>query len=646
MKKTGWLLVGLAVALAGGEGWPAQAQTTGEVACPPITIPDTGLTSFTFVPAEPPLVIVSDQVKALQRAILLLGEGDRLKEDGDVEGARAKWLAAVGEYQAAGDRLGEAEAYLRLADSYQLEAILDPSKLELTLDYYQAGFFAAADVYETLIQKEIEFDQETLGQADTLFDQGLAAYQNGDCETARPLLDEAKGLYENIEFGSGQLRAIVITARCQFANDDYAASLLSLLDGLLIASSLPLGSSTTERYAQGMELYEQGQWDEAAAVLEAVQAEYEAAGKTSEVGQVMLNRANIYAQRGDYQKATELYQEALAIFVAVNDDYSLYNQATTHHNLGNLLTQTGRYPEAMTEYTTAIAIWPAVPDPAQEVVSRTGLGLALHYQGRYTEALTTFRAALDFQRRTLSPDPESEGDLLNNIGQVYHSLARYEEAIDQFQQALVFYEQLSTPQKKAQAISNVASAQASLGRYDAALAQYQTVLTLAESMGHSALATTTHLNMATLYVQRGDYQRGLAFYQEVGPAVEASQEPLTRATFHSDLGAAYKLLGDLDKARAHFDQALQLFDQIGNLEGSAKVRNNLGLVALQAGLPEGEVGEAASCFQQSQTVWVALNNPAAAALVQANLGWLAVSQQDWATALSHGEEALRLSRSA
>lgn len=584
-----------------------------------------------------PIPAYSPQAEALREATLLLGEGDRLKEAGQIEEAREKWLAAAEAYQRAGDGLGESDAYLRLADSYNysLVALLDPQGLRLATDYYQQAISAAAEVYESLIQKELTYDQETLNRADTLYQQGLEQQETGNCDQAIPLLTRARELYHSIEFGSGEIRTLVIMARCQLESGDFFNALLNLLDGLQIASELPLGTPTTELYLQGQDQYEHGQWSEAKATFEDVREQYRQANNLVGVAQVTLDLGNVYAVLGDYPQAETLYQEALPMFIDQDDRY---NQGAARHNLANLASITGRYAEARDSYEIALEIWASLGKPVEEVYSLSGLGLALNYQGNYAEALATLQKAQTLQQR-LSPDPEIEGDLLNNIGLVYLSLGDYQTTLDFFNQALTLRRELPHRQKEIESLNNIASVQAKLGRFDEALTIYQQVIEQARDSGSSLLEAKTNVNIASVYVQQGDFQSGIATFQRALPVIEANNDRPSAAGIHQNLGAAYIQLGDLDEGLDHLNQALGLFKQIGNIEGVATSQANLGLRAVQSG----DSNEAEAYLEQALATWREVGNTTAESQILGNLALVAASRGDFHTALTKGQEALRLS---
>ncbi|MGB0383453.1 MAG: CHAT domain-containing protein [Ardenticatenaceae bacterium] len=592
----------------------------------------------------PPIPADSPQLQALREAIFLLGEGDRLADAERTKEAREKWLAAVEAYQLAGERQGEAEVYLRLADSYQLEAIFDEQKWQPTLDYYLKALVLSAEVVDTLMQKEANFDEETVRQADARYKQGVELFQAGKCRQALPHLKQARDLYRSADFASGEIRALMSLARCQMeSQEEYLGPLTTMQEALLIIERLPLGTPTSDLYLKGKEQYEQGDWQEAVNTLQEARQRYQAASNEVGVAQTSLDLGNLYAILGDHSQAGTLYQQALERFMVQKDHY---NEAAASHNLANLAIQSERNAEAVAFYRTAIERWQQLDHPREKALSLSGLGLALRKQGDSTAALTAFQEALALQQG-LSPDLESEGDLLNHIGTVYLAQGTPQEALDFFQQALNLRRQLPHRQKEAETLGNLAAVEVSLGRLEEALDNYQQILKLAAQIEQPILITTTHLNIAAIHILQGEYQTGIAKYLS-GLDAESISADFTLGTTHLNLGTAYLQLGDLTSAESQLNQAWHIFQEIENPKGVAAAQSQLGMLMMaedsDAEDSDAEdLNAAEAYFQQSLATWRTLDNPAAESFVQGNLALVAAERGDSQTALERAEATRLLS---
>lgn len=588
---------------------------------------------------------------ALTEAKFLLGEGDRATSK---TVAREKWMAAADAFARAGDQLGTADAYLRLADSYQMEAIFSRQKLKLAVEYYLKALTAGADVYEELIQKELPFDKATLQAAQTLYERGQAAYAAGDCRQALPLLDEARRLYRQAKLGSGEVRVLTIKAICQMEAENYLGSLSTLLEGLLIAQSLPLGEPLTERYLEGNERYVQGDFTGALTIYEEVLKIYEERNDVESMAETLLDLGSTHAQQGKYGEATAAYEQALTLFLALQERntmsntvvyvYADYNEAATRHNLGNLATIDGRYTEAITELDQAIALWQAIGEPANAVASLNSLGLALRGLGDYEQALTILQQAWEQQQR-LPPDLVTEGDIRNNIGYVYYSQGNFQQALGEFDQALEIRRQLVEPQrsqKERETRNNIAAVYASLSRFDEALTTYQEVLDQLPANTPATFAASLRANMAAIYIDQGDYQQGIATYVKILPELAGRKMEPMRAAALQNLGVAYLRTGNWAEGEGYLLEAQAIFTATRDLASAAAIDNNLGLFYAQAGYPV----TATTYLEKALIVWQAEKNEAAAAKTLGNLALITATGDDLAKAVAYAEEALQLSEAA
>lgn len=590
----------------------------------------------------------SVKAAALTEAKFLLGEGDRTANKTE---AREKWLAAADAFALAGDYLGVADAYLRLADSYQFEAFFDRQKLKLTVEYYLKAITAGADVYEAIVEKELALDQPTIKEAEALYKRGQTFYTAGDCAQALPLLDQARQRYRQAKLGSGEVRVLTIKAICQMEAENYLGSLSTLLEGLLIVQSLPMGEPLTERYLDGTQRYEQGDFAEARAIYEEVLTIYQDRNDKESTSEILLNLGNTHAQLGDYGQATEAYQQALGLFLELQDRNALsdtvvyafadYNEAATRHNLGNLATIDGRYTEAVDQLEQAIALWQVIGEPANEVISMSSMGLALRGLGNYDEALAVLEQAWHQQQR-LSPNSVTEGDIRSNIGYIYYSQGDFQQALQEFELVAQLRRRLpqsESTRKEAETLNNIAAVYASLSRFDDALKIYQQVLNLLPENAPPIVTAPVHANMAAIYIEQGNYQEGIAVYIDLLPALTHKSMKPMRATILQNLGTAYLRIGGLAVAETYLLQAQAIFNETGDSTSVATINNNLGLFYAQAGYPI----SATVYLEKAVVVFQTEENQASSVKVLGNLALAAVAQDDLTAAITYGEEALILS---
>jgi CHAT domain-containing protein/Tfp pilus assembly protein PilF len=649
----------------------ADALTAGSV--PTATVPTTSAVAPPSLDELLTLSVNDQRFTQLREAAFQVGEGDRHQQAGRIEEARAAWQAAAAAFEAGGDGLGAADAYLRIANSYLppalgciMTAVVQPyagagqecaTRLSLrdrrglaalseedlwrAAGYYLDAILAASDVYETAIQNSLTYDPAVLDRAEESYDRALASFRNGDCAGAAPHLETALRLYRQQDFGAGEVRVLVIQALCRLQARQFLRALPPLLEAFQIAENLPLGTPIDEQYLAAARLYEAGQYAQAADAYREVLALYEAEADAADVAQTKHELGNVHAQMGDYAAAERWFQEAKAEFDQIDNAYSEQNRAAVRHNLGNLAVIQGRYTDAYDLLSEAVQIWQEIGDPANEAASLSSLGLALRGLSRFEDALQVLERAEALQAR-LPPDPLTAGDIVNNIGYVYHSLGQHRTALAQFERALEVRRRLPPPhraQKEFETLSNMGAAQAALSRFDAALETYGDVLAYADSAQSPLAAAHVRANMASIHIARGDYQRGLAGYLDALPVFEQSGAQPAAAAILQNMGAAYVQVGELETGQRYLEEALALFQEMGERESVAAIHNNLGLMTARSSMGNRfELAE--DHLNAALTIWEQTGNRSAVGRARANLALVRAAQEDWAAALAHGEEAL------
>ncbi len=626
-------LLNCCIAFIGGISWMLFSPIP-LIATSPWQVSNPVISQITIEPIESKSV----KAKALTDAKYLLGEGDRTTNKAE---ARSKWEAAAKKYIEAGDPLGSADAYLRLANSYQIEALFSRQKLKLAVEYYLKALTASADVYEELIQKELGFDQSTLKQAQDLYIQGETVYKAGDCDKAVTLLEKAGKLFQQIKFGSGEIRVLTIKAICQMEAENYLGSLSTLLEGLLITQSLPLGEPITERYLEGQQLYDKGDLSGAQTIFQEVLTTYQERNDKEGIAEVMLDLGSVYAQQGNYIEAGKWFSDTLPLFVALDNEYSDYNEAAVRHNLGNLATIDGRYAEAHTWFHDAVKIWQAIGNPEHEVMSLSGLGLALRGEGAYPQALAILEQARE-QQQHLTPNLAVEGDIRNNIGYVYHSQGKFPQALAEFEKALELRRQLPQPQrsqKEVETLNNIGAVYASTGHFAEALATYQQLLDQLPANTPSSMIASIQANVAAIYVEQSNYQKGIATYLDILPDLANQKMDAVHATALQNLGAAYIQTGKLAEGERYLLEAQTIFSATSDLPSVALIDNNLGLLSAKAR----KFDQANKYLESALNVSTAISNSAVTAKILNNLALVAAAQGNLPEATRYGEEALKVS---
>jgi len=144
-----------------------------------------------------------------------------------------------------------------------------------------------------------------------------------------------------------------------------------------------------------------------------------------------------YRPMGQYAKAIEYYEQALAIARDISDRQGEGNQLG---NLGIAYFSMGQYATAIEYYEQALAIARNIGDRQGEGNSLGNLGIAYRNLGQYATAIEYYGQALAIARDI--GDRQGEGIHLGNLGIAYRLMGQYATAIEYYEQAIAVVETL------------------------------------------------------------------------------------------------------------------------------------------------------------------------------------------------------------
>ncbi|MEN8217659.1 MAG: tetratricopeptide repeat protein [Pseudomonadota bacterium] len=502
---------------------------------------------------------------------MLFGDAQTANNMGKIECAIQKWQEAARIYQQIEDRLRESECYLQVAQIYLMRFDLDNA-----FNHYLKTFSAASQVYETLIVKDIDYDQAKIAQGNALYEEGKAFFEQKKYAKALEKLAQAQAIYQDIKYGIGELRAMQVQIEIYVAQQEYFAGLSIALRALVIANALPIGTPTFELYISGFNQYKDGNFQKAIDIWENVLKRYIEEKKSINEAITRTNLGNIYALLGRYDDALAQYKLALPVVLKEKDQK---NEATILHNQAAIYLQTGYFKEAESAISQALELWQALGELSNIAATWNLLGLLHREKGEMELAISYFQKSLELSQHL--HEQAGVADSYNNIGYVYYTQAQYKVALSNFKQALSIWEKLGISFKVANTLSNLASVYTATGQYSVALEHYQTALTLQiDSPPNQAVIK---INMGDIELFLGNYSKALDLYKESQGIFQQTPNPLNEGIALSNMGAVYVYLSDLEQAYINLKKARKRFQDAQSQEREAYVLNNLGLIATRQG---------------------------------------------------------------
>ena len=255
-----------------------------------------------------------------------------------------------------------------------------------------------------------------------------------------------------------------------------------------------------------------------------------------------FERAYYYFEHGSLQSALSYYSRVLSLDPSYAEAYN--NRANAHADLR-------QYPEAIADFSEALNY--AHPDLGLIYYNRGNTYLEM---GRYDEAIADFSDAIqnNYSRIALA---------YYNRGNANLSLRRYYSAIDDFNQAI------SHDPSYVEAYNNRGSTQVYLENFTDAITDYSTAIDLEQARPTpSETLKQAYYNRANIYYQLGDYNRALTDYTAALALTlpDRDADQAQRADVFYGRALAYMFLGNRTEALTDLDQAIDLYNQTGNVE--------------------------------------------------------------------------------
>ncbi|OQY52113.1 MAG: hypothetical protein B6247_17800 [Candidatus Parabeggiatoa sp. nov. 2] len=182
-------------------------------------------------------------------------------------------------------------------------------------------------------------------------------------------------------------------------------------------------------------------------------------------------------------------------------------------NIGVVYTKLGDYPKALDFFQQALAIFRDIGDKSGQGKVLTNIGVVYKNLGDYPKALDFFQQALAIFRDI--GDKSGQGTNLGNIGSVHLSLGDYPKALDYYQHALAIRQAIGDKRGEGAALTNIGLVYQNLGEYQKAKNAFQDSAAILETVGSSDLWVA---------------QRGLAFTEaklnQLEPAIQHYEQAL------------------------------------------------------------------------------------------------------------------------
>lgn len=253
--------------------------------------------------------------------------------------------------------------------------------------------------------------------------------------------------------------------------------------------------------------------------------------------------------------------------------------------------------------------------------------LALEY---YFEALKAYEQVKNY---------EGMAAIYNNIGLIERNMGNIDDAIDYFNKSIEYEETAGNKRGVAGTLDNIANLYMRQGLFDQALELYYRTYLIYEELGDAHFMAIQQYHMATVYWQWDDIDRVIDLNTEALKTFIAYDDYNHIGRTYNNLALVYfNELEEFEKAIEYHHHAIDIRQQIGDLNGLAMSQSNLGLVYIKTG----EFEKARSLLQSAAQTFRANDNSYGMVLTTFYKGFLEQSMGHHRQSVTHYDEAIAL----
>ena len=281
----------------------------------------------------------------------------------------------------------------------------------------------------------------------------------------------------------------------------------------------------------------------------------------------------MFQSLGEYDKATEYNEKALAIKIEIGDRAG---EASCYRNLAAVNKALREYEKAKEHLMRALAICFESADRATEATCYANLGTVFHSLGEYDKAKEYLERALAIKIEI--DDRERGGSCYANLGDVFRALGEYDKAKEYYEKALAIKIEIGDRAGEASCYGNLGTVFKALGGYEKAKEYLMRALVICIEIADRAIEATCYANLGTVFKALGQYDKAKEYCEKALAIVIEIGDREGEGSCYGNLGTVFQSLGEHVKAKEYHEKALSIKTEIGDREGEATDYGNLGSV--------------------------------------------------------------------
>jgi tetratricopeptide (TPR) repeat protein len=297
-------------------------------------------------------------------------------------------------------------------------------------------------------------------------------------------------------------------------------------------------------------------------------------------------------------------------------------EAGSLHNLGIVFGLCGDLGEAQAHIEIALETYREIGDRQGEGLAVNTLGVIAAQQGDYTRAKERFEQALHVSRDI--GDRRGEGAALGNVGQVCSDQGLYGEARRYLEGALVICREIEDREGEGAMLTNLGVIAGEMGDHIAAKDYFEQAVHILHETGNRRIEGFALGGLGLVLLRLGDYGPAGETLERGVNTLHDIDEPQGEGLVLAYRGLLYHRLGDDEAARKTSEEAARIAEAVGDRATQACALTHLGhaLAALES--PDG----ATDAYRQALEIRQELDQLNLAMEARAGLARVSLAQGD------------------
>lgn len=266
----------------------------------------------------------------------------------------------------------------------------------------------------------------------------------------------------------------------------------------------------------------------------------------------------LYYQKLDYNKSLQQNQEALKTASNLSNPYYI---GECYFNIAEVYLEQSRFADAMKFYRQALDQYRKAGDKSGEFWSYTGMGIVQKQTGNYKDAIVCYTDALATAQK--GGMKNEEASCFNNLGNVYRRQGDFTKAMESYQKAITVFKEIKDDDAVSDCLNNIGNLYLDNGNPFRALDYFRQSLKIALDKKDEYRLIIRYKNMANAYSDLKDYENAAQYLNDALKLAEKSGDKSFIASCNMLFGKLHSSKNDFAIARAYYEKAIQLYNEIG-----------------------------------------------------------------------------------